>query len=151
MRDFVRPKAFDLALSTFTSFGYLTDRIQDARVLSNIFASLRGGGSFFIEILGKEIIAKNFGPFHVDAHPDGSMLVEQRRILDGWSRVHTDWTVIRNGRAQRFAFELNLYSGQELREAMEGVGFVAVKLFGNIEGGPYDTTARRLIAIGKKP
>jgi SAM-dependent methyltransferase len=151
MRDFVRPKAFDLVLSTYTSFGYFMDKSEDARVLSNIFASLRGGGSFFIEMLGKEIIAKNFAPFHVDPHPDGSMLVEQRRILNEWSRVHTDWTVIRNNRAQRFAFEVNLYSGQELREAMEDVGFADVKLFGNIEGGPYDTTARRLIAIGRKP
>ena len=41
MRRFVRPKAFDLALSLFTSFGYFPDPEDDLRVLRNIRANLR--------------------------------------------------------------------------------------------------------------
>jgi 2-polyprenyl-3-methyl-5-hydroxy-6-metoxy-1,4-benzoquinol methylase len=43
MRDFVRPAAFDLVISMFTSFGYFDDKGEDLRVLENMFASLRAG------------------------------------------------------------------------------------------------------------
>ncbi len=34
---------------------------------------------------------------------------------------------------------------------MEHVGFVAVKLHGNLDGDEYGPDAERLIAIGRKP
>ena len=44
MRDFVRPGAFDLALSMFTSFGYFDDKADDLRVLRQVCESLKPGG-----------------------------------------------------------------------------------------------------------
>jgi hypothetical protein len=79
------------------------------------------------------------------------MLVEQRQIIDNWSRVRNQWTLFRKGKARKFNFHLNLYSGQELLEKMEKAGFRDVKLYGNMEGDPYGPSARRLIAVGRKP
>jgi len=151
MRDFVRPDAFDLVLSTYTSFGYFSDRNDDAVVLANIFTSLRPCGSFFIEMMGKEIIARTFQPSSADSLPDGSILAERRQIVDDWSRVQNDWIVIKNGRARKFTLLLNLYSAQELRERMEAAGFVDVKIYGSLKGDPYGPAAHRLIAVAKKP
>jgi SAM-dependent methyltransferase len=150
MRDFVRPDAYDLALSMFSSFGYFETRKEDAAVLANVFKSLRSGGAFLMEVFGKELVAKGFQDSHVDKLPDGSMLVEQRKVVDDWSRVENEWTIIRNGRSRHFAFHINLYSGQELRGAFEQVGFVNVKLFGNLDGAAYDIKANRLIVVGQK-
>ncbi len=64
MREFVRPAAFDLAINVFTSFGYFDDPAENRRVLENIFASLKPGGTFVFEAVGKEILA---GKFPADA------------------------------------------------------------------------------------
>jgi len=151
MRDFVRREAYDFILNMFSSFGYFDDRAEDAQVLANILESLRPGGVFLIDIMGKEILAKIFQPSSAQSLPDGSVLVEQRTVFDDWSRILNEWTVIRNARARKFTFQLNIYSGQELRHEMERAGFVDVKLYGNLDGGPYGPEATRLVAVGRKP
>jgi SAM-dependent methyltransferase len=150
MRNFVRPNAYDLALSMFTSFGYFDTRSEDRRVLGNVFASLRPGGAFVIDVNGKEGIARTFQPKSVDTLADGSILAEQREIVDGWSRMLNTWTVIRKGRAKHFQLRLNLYSGQELRDALTYAGFTDVKLYGSLDGAPYGPNSGRLIAVGWK-
>ena len=150
MRDFVRPEAYHLALSMFTSFGYFKSRDEDTAVLANVFRSLRRGGVFFIDILGREILAKFYQPVSAEGLPDGGILVERRSIVDDWTRILNEWTVIQKGIAKKFTLHLNLYSGQELRDRMEHVGFVDVKLYGNIDGAPYGPEAKRLIAVGWK-
>ena len=150
MRDFVRPEAYHLALSMFTSFGYFNSRDEDTAVLANVFSSLRRGGVFFIDTMGKEILAKSYVPVSAEILPDGSIRVERRNIVNDWTRMLNEWTVIRKGVTKAFSLQLNLYSGQELRDKMEQVGFVDVKLYGNINGAPYGPEAKRLIGIGWK-
>src|SRR5262245_44459714 len=150
MRDFVRPEAYDFVLSMFSTFGYFEDRREDAAVLANISKSLRPGGVFLMDIMGKEILAKMFQRSSAQTLPDGSVLVEQRSVLDDWTRILNEWTIIRNGRARKFTLLLNIYSGQELRQEMERAGFVDVKLYGSLDGDPYGPDAARLIAVGRK-
>jgi SAM-dependent methyltransferase len=150
MRDFVRPGAYHLAVSMFTSFGYFNSRDEDTGVLANVFSSLRRGGVFFIDMMGKEILAKSYLPVSAEILPDGSIRVERRNIVNDWTRMLNEWTVIRKGVAKAFSLQLNLYSGQELRDRMEQVGFVDVRLYGNIDGAPYGPEAKRLIGIGWK-
>ena len=151
MRDFIRQDSYDLALSIFTSFGYFEDPNEDIAVLRNVFASLKAGGSFLIDLHGKETLARRYLPSNVDTHPDGSIFIEQRRIQDGWAKIHTDWILIRNGKVRTFTFRLNLYSARELRDRMESVGFVDVKTYGGLDAEPYNVNATRLIAVGRKP
>src|SRR5262249_17305698 len=78
MRDCVRPEAYDFVLSMFSSFGYFDDRAEDAAVLRNIFESLRPGGVFLVDLIGKEILAKIFQRSSAETLLDGSIMVEQR-------------------------------------------------------------------------
>jgi SAM-dependent methyltransferase len=151
MRDFVRPDAFDLVLSMFTSFGYFADKREDLTVLRNMFASLRPGGSCLIDILSKEYLARVFQPTRSDALPDGSRLVQRTDVFDDWTRLRNEWIVISHGKARSFAFHHTVYSGQELRDRMEQAGFIGVRLYGDLDGSEYGTDARRLIAVGRKP
>ena len=64
MRHFLRPEAFDLAISIFTSFGYFDDKQDDLAVLRNIRRSLRVGGILVMELMGKEILARGFPACH---------------------------------------------------------------------------------------
>jgi len=87
MRDFSRANAFDLVISMYHSFGYFEDRDENEKVLDNVFHSLRPGGTFVIEVMGKEVLARIFQSSMAETLPDGSMLVEQRKIVDDWNRV----------------------------------------------------------------
>ncbi len=151
MRDFVRPGAFDLVVSMFTSFGYFDDKQDDRNVLDNMFASLRPGGTCLIDVLAKERLARIFQPTTSEVLPDGSRLVQRHEIFDGWTRIRNEWIVMRKGRAKSFTFHHTIYSGQELRDRMEQVGFVGVTLYGNLNGDEYGFNAQRLIAVGRKP
>ena len=151
MRDFARADAFDLALSMFTSFGYFDDKQEDLQVLGNILTSLKPGGVCLIDVMGKECLARILQPTISDVLPDGTKIVQRHEILDDWTRVRNEWILIRKGRAKSFKFHHTIYSGQELRDRMEQVGFADVKLFGNLDGAEYGPDAQRLIAVGRRP
>jgi SAM-dependent methyltransferase len=151
MRDFVRPGAFDLVLNMFTSFGYFDDKREDLGVLRNILASLRAGGVFLIDVVGKEQLARIFQPTTSEELPGGARLVQRHEVSDDWTRIRNEWILIRRGRARIFKFHHTIYSGQELRDRMEQAGFTDVRLYGDFGGSDYDRNALRLIAVGRKP
>src|SRR5262245_31386656 len=151
MRDFVRPAAFDLTISMFTSFGYFADRRDDLTVLRNILRSLKPDGACVIDVLGKERAARMLQPATAETLPDGAILVKRCQVLDDWTRARTELIVIREGMTRTFTFDVTLYSGQELRDRLESVGFSDVKLYGNLRGDEYGFDAERLIAVARKP
>lgn len=150
MRDFVRPGAYDLALSMFTSFGYFADKRQDLHVLRNVFTSLRPSGVFLLDVMGKERLAKILLATSSEVLPDGTLLVERREIFDDWTRIRCEWILLRKGRARTHRFHHTIYSGQELRDRLEQAGFSEVRLYGDLDGAPYGPNAQRLIAVARK-
>jgi SAM-dependent methyltransferase len=150
MRDFVRPEAFDLALSLYTSFGYFDDKADDERVLQNVVASLKPGGAFLIDTVGKEILARIFQPTTSQNLPDGTLFVQRHEVFDDWTRVRNEWTLMRGSRSRTFRFHHTIYSGQELRDRMVAAGLPDVRLYGDLDGHEYGVAAPRLIAVGRK-
>jgi SAM-dependent methyltransferase len=151
MREFVRPGAFDLALSMFTSFGYFDDKQEDLRVLRHVLESLRPGGAFVIEVMGKEQLARIFLPVTFDMLPNGTKLFQRHVVRDDWSRMWNEWTFVRRGRAKTYTFQHTIFSGQELRDRMEQAGFVDVRLYGGLDGREFGVKAERLVAVGRRP
>jgi len=151
MRDFVRSDTFDITISMYTSFGYFDNKQEDVVVLGNILASLKPGGACLIDVVGKERIAKMLQPTIGEDLPDGAKLIQRHEIFDDWTRIRNEWILIKKGKAKSFTFHMTIYSGQELRDRMEQVGFTEVQLFGNLDGDRYGPDAQRLIAIGRKP
>jgi SAM-dependent methyltransferase len=146
MREFVRPGAFDLALSLFTSFGYFDTRDEDLIVLRNVRASLKPGGTFVIDVISKEWLIAHGSPTRREEWPTGEIQVSSYDVLPGWGRVRIEWLLIKGDHVRRFTFEHNLYSGQELATMLERAGFADVQLFGSLDGTPYDASATRLVA-----
>jgi SAM-dependent methyltransferase len=151
MRKFVRPAGFDLALNVFTSFGYFDDAAENRRVLENIYASLRPGGAFVFDHLGKEVLAARFQPTRSESLPDGTILIHRQSVTDDWSRIDAEWILLEGSRASTFRIRHWLYSGREFRELLARVGFADVSLHGTFEGTPYDPQSQRLIAVARKP
>ncbi len=150
MRDFVRPGAFDLALSLWTSFGYFDRKDEDRQVLWQVHESLRPGGVLVMDVMGKERFASGFQPTTSTKYPDGAILVERHEIFDDWSRIRNEWILIRGTRATTFEFHHTFYSGQELRMMLEQAGFTSVALYGHLDGRAYGPDAPRLVAVARK-
>jgi SAM-dependent methyltransferase len=150
MRDFIRPDSFDLVLNMFSSFGYFDDKKEDIAVLENIYASLRSGGVFLIDLKGKECLARILQRTTSEILPNGPKLVQRHEIFDDWTRVRNEWILIHKGRSKSFEFHMTIYSGQELRDRLESVGFSDVTLYGSLDGEEYGSESNRLIAVARK-
>lgn len=150
MRQFRRENAFDLVLNLFTSFGYFEDGAEDRMVLEHVLASLRPGGTFMMQLMSRERLAKIFLETSSEAFPDGTLLVQRRWVVKDWTAIANDWMLVRGGQVEHYPFEHRVYAGSELRTLLEKVGFRDVQLFGGLDGRPYDTEALYLVAVARR-
>jgi SAM-dependent methyltransferase len=150
MRHFRRPGAFHLAVNLFTSFGYFDDPGDEFKVLRNVHESLRPGGAFVMELLGKEYLAAHWTSARCLDFADGTVLLQRAKVRDDWTRVFCDWTIIRDGQARTHKFDHTIYSGRELKDLLLRAGFSEVRLFGDLRGAPYGVDAQRLVAVAAK-
>ena len=150
MRTFLRPAAFDLVCNLFTSFGYFKDEDEDLCVLRNIHRSLKDAGVLVIDVLGKERLARTWQSAICSPLADGSLLLQRPQLRDDWSRILSEWTLIKDGRTRTFNFEHTVYSGRELKDRLLSSGFQKVQLFGDLQGAPYGLEAARLVAVARK-
>lgn len=149
MRTFVRPDSYDGAWSMFTSFGYFEKPSDNQQVLSNVFRSLKTGGVFLVEMMGREILARIFQERDW-REIDGALMLDERSVERNWTIMRNRKILIKDNERTEFTITHWLYSGAELATLLEESGFNSVKVFGTLEGTPYDLTAKRLVAVARK-
>jgi SAM-dependent methyltransferase len=150
-RSFKRKDFFDLAVNLYISFGYFEDSSEDLLVAKNVFESLKPGGSFIIETLGKEIAARDFTPGEWFERAGFTVLTEYE-ALDSWSALKNRWILISNKSGERIekTFVQRLYAASELRSLLFDAGFSRVELYGGWDERAYDQNAEVLIAVGRR-
>lgn len=151
MRDFVREGAFDAAVNIFTSFGYFEEPADDLRVARNVLDSLRPGGRFLIDTMSKEMLALRKPSPVFERTDDGALFLSEVEVLEDWGASRSTWTLIVDGETKTFQFYTRLYSGTELRALLLEAGFAEVRLYGGLDGRPFDLGARRLVAVARCP
>lgn len=149
-REFCEPQTYDGATCLYTSFGYFETQEEDVALLRNVCDSLKPGGSFVLDMHGKEITARAFKERSWEILEDGSKLLEARSVGPDWAWIENVWTVIKDDVQKEMAFRVRLYSGVELRKALSAAGFSTVELYGDWDGAAYDARARRLIGVARK-
>ncbi len=149
MRRFCQLDYFDAAINMFTAFGYFENPADDRRVLTNIYYSLRKGGTLIIDVVGKEIIARIFCRRHWD-EDNGRIFLQERKIRQDWSWIDNRWIILENGKRREFRFGHRIYSAAELTGLLKDCGFSSVRIYGDLTGADYDHNAKRLIAVAKK-
>lgn len=149
MRGHCEPESYDLVLNLADSFGYFEDEEENLQVLENIYESLRSNGRLLMEVTGKEVFAGMFKEKDWRRTDEGYLLHE--------NKVENDWDTFRENRIKitdedirEYENRFTIYSGKELREMLEEVGFDKVKIYGNMDGDSYDQNASRLIAVARK-
>jgi SAM-dependent methyltransferase len=148
-RSFIRPDFFDAAVNLYISFGYFENPEDDFTMVRNVYESLKAGGAFIIETLGKEIAVRDF----VEAEwfeKAGFTVLTEYAPHDSWAGLTNRWILIKDGQRIERKFTQRLYSGVELRSLLYRAGFSSVEIFGDWDESAYDHHADKLIAVGRK-
>ncbi len=149
MRHFCKPNTFDAAINLFTSFGYFEDMAEDKKVIANVSRSLKSGGIFLIDTMGKELLARIFR--ERDWYEVNDILVlQERNVCRNWSWIENRWIMIKDGEIEEHKVSHRLYSAVELAAILKDCGFTAVDAYGDLTGAPYDHTAKRLVLVAHK-
>ena len=149
MRTFSRPEAFDAIINLFTSFGYFEKPKDDRQVIENVYRSLKPGGIFLIDIMGKEVLARIFQE-RVWSEQDGTLILQEHNITNNWSWIENRWIIINDDKRTEFKITHRVYSATELASLLTECGFRQAEAFGDLSGSPYDHAARRLVMVARK-
>ncbi|MEH6309117.1 class I SAM-dependent methyltransferase [Olivibacter sp. CPCC 100613] len=149
MRDFCAPNSFDLIVNLCTSFGYMDTIEEDLQVLRNVHSSLKQNGIFLMELLGKEVIARNFKE-NEEFEEDGKKVVAESRIVDDWNKLICKRTIFDNDGPKQITVAHRLYSAKELTTYLFQIGFRDINVFGDFGGNPYDSYAKSMIITARK-
>jgi SAM-dependent methyltransferase len=149
-RAFRRVGAFGGAINLFTSFGYFEDPAEDLKVAENLYASLEPGARLVVDLISKENLARRFRERDWSENADGTLLLEDRRLRNGWDWLENRWILIKGGERKEFTLSHRLYAGSELAALLKQAGFAAVTLYGDLSGAPYNHRAERLVAVAEK-
>lgn len=150
LRSFVRPAAFDVAINMYTSFGYCQTIEEDGQILRNIARSLKPGGYFVLEMLGREIAVRDFtaGEWFERA---GYTVLTDFSVEGAWEGLRSHWQLYtKDGLKADHTFIQRLYAATELRQLMVSAGFADVKIYGDFDRSPYNERARTMILVGRK-
>jgi SAM-dependent methyltransferase len=149
MRDFCRPDAFDAVVNLFTSFGYFEDPEDDRQVALNMCRSLKLGGAFLIDMMGKEVLARIF--HERDWYEeDGMLILQERKITKNWSWMENRWIIFKGNHRAELNLSHRIYSAVELASLLTECGFAHVDAYGDLDGSAYDHLARRLVIVAHK-
>jgi SAM-dependent methyltransferase len=148
-RAFKRPDSFDAALNLYISFGYFPDPKDDLLLVKNALESLKDGGTFIVETLGKEIAVRDFVEREWFERAGLKVLTEYEPA-DSWSSLKNRWIIIKDGYKQEKTFTQRLYCASELRTLLYEAGFKKVEIFGDWNESPYDNRAAKLLAVAQK-
>jgi len=149
MRRFCQLEYFDAAINMYTAFGYFESPADDRRVISNIYYSLRKGGTLIMETMSKEILARIYQP-RLWREENGIVCLQEHKVSQNWSWIDNKWLLLNGRKRQEVRFGHRLYSAAELTTLLKDCGFSSVKIYGDFTGVDYDHNAKRLIAVAKK-
>ena len=149
MKEYCQKGHFDLIVNLCTSFGYFDDIQDDLKVLENVYQSLKKGGRFVIEILGKEVIASRFAEVE-NLEFEGYQVLATSRILQDWSMLECKRLICKDGVENEVIAYHRLYSASELKSHLSRIGFKNLQVYGDFAGSPYNNHAKSLIIIAEK-
>jgi SAM-dependent methyltransferase len=148
MRSFCRENSFDAVINMFTSFGYFDNQEDDYKVASNAYRSLKPGGVFLLDLMGKEVLARIFRERDW-FRADDTIILEERKVSRNWGWVEAHWTLLKGSERREVTMSHRLYSAAELVMLLKRSGFKAVDIYGSLDGCPYNHAASRLVALAR--
>jgi SAM-dependent methyltransferase len=146
MRELPWSERFDAIVNWFTAFGYFEDE-ENRRVLQQAYRALKPGGRLLIENNNAAALLRAFVPAHVSER-EGNFMIDRFRMDLPRGRIHTDRTVLREGRTRTFSYDVRLFWPPELEAWLRDAGFAEVEV--RSREGELTLEARRMVTIARK-
>jgi ubiquinone/menaquinone biosynthesis C-methylase UbiE len=137
--------SFDAALNLFTSLGYLGDD-EDTRALAEIRRVLRPGKRLVIETSHRDLLVTRWSDSDWQLLGEGRLLLEQRTFDPATGIAQSTQTLIDGADRESRTWSLRVYTATELRAMLTRAGFESARCYGDLEGGPFNTQTRLVIA-----
>ncbi|MBI4319289.1 MAG: hypothetical protein HY675_12435 [Chloroflexi bacterium] len=148
-RTCCQPDTFDVAVNPLTSFGYFEDPEDDRRVARNVYSSLKPGGAFVIELMGKEVLARVFQQRDWNEH-DGVLMLAERKVSQNWSWLENRWIMIKGDTRTQLRYSHRIYSAAELVSLLTECGFRRVDVAGDLTRSRCNHSAKWLLVVGHR-
>jgi SAM-dependent methyltransferase len=151
MRDLPFEKAFDAALSLFSSLGYFDEDEDDLRVLLGIHRALRPGGVLVLDTMHRDLIAREFVERDWWSTPDGDTVWVEREFdaVAGISRERLRWRRPSGDEGEK-EHTIRIRAATEWRILLESAGFTVEGCCGGWDLDEFSHTSGRLVMLARR-
>ncbi len=151
MRTFCRPGAFDACLSLFTSFGFFSDR-ENQKVLDNVARSLKAGGRLLLDLRNAGKGLSRLADLDETREIASGTLKMSIRFDRQSRRARAEHVLTRrDGIRIASAFDVRIYSGEELSAMIGNAGMRVTDIFGSLSGDPFNEASSRMVLVAERP
>lgn len=145
----------DLALSWWTCLGYAPTDAENLRPLQRAFEALRPGGTYAIDTMNAAQVLRAFLPSveRRQARPEGELRLVRESWIDLPAGVlHKRWRwALPEGATRERDSAVRLYLPHEWARLLGEAGFVDLRFFGDLSGGPLTEDSPRCIIFARRP
>lgn len=141
---------FDLIINMFNSFGYFDNVKDNQTVIKRAYHNLNSQGTFLIDTVGKETLARNIEPVHLSEYANGDLRIERPLLIDNMQIFSNEWILISGEDVFRRSYQHYVYTPVELTDMCLKAGFDNVRIYGSLLGDDYDLDSERLIIVAEK-
>ena len=150
MLEYQGDEQCDLIVNMFNSFGYFDTAEKNQTVIDRAFENLKSTGTFVIDTVGKETLARNIEPVHLSEYENGDLRIERPLLVDNMQIFSNEWILIRGDEAFRRSYQHYVYTPVELTAMCYQAGFNNVRVYGSLAGDVYDLESDRLVIVAEK-
>jgi SAM-dependent methyltransferase len=151
---FVEPDC-DAVFNWWTGFGYLSTDEENQKMLSAAYNSLRSGGCYLLDVPNVCGVLRHFKPITLTKHETDQGCIDLKRVttLDlKRGRMNKTWSYTQGEIIlAEHQTSVRIFNSHELVAMFERVGFVDIKLYGDMEKTLLNIDHLRCICIGTKP
>jgi len=150
MLDYQVKNKPDLMINMFNSFGYFDSHEKNQAFINQTFNNLANIGTFVIDTVGKETLARNIEPVHLTEYDNGDIRIERPLLVDNLQVFSNEWILIKNDQVFRRSYQHYVYTPLELTDMCEQAGFKNIEVYGSLMGDAYDLDSDRLVIVASK-
>ncbi|VAW38596.1 hypothetical protein MNBD_GAMMA01-142 [hydrothermal vent metagenome] len=150
MLDFQPEKKFDLIINMFNSFGYFDAQEKNQLLINQTFNNLGSTGTFIIDTVGKEILARNIEPVHLTEYSNGDLRIERPALINNMQIFSNEWILVSGNTVFRRNYQHYIYTAMELSEMCYQAGFDNVDVYGSLVGDEYTLESEGLVVVAQK-
>ena len=149
MREIGREGEFDAVLSLFSSLGYSGGDEDDVRVLHAARNALRDGGSFLMESMHRDQVARGYLESDWWEGTDGRPVWVEREFdpVAGVSREWLRW--LAGGAVREKYHEIRIRTATEWARLLDAAGLEPLAWYGGWELSPFSLRSDQLIVVAE--